>query len=165
MVASCSIYILYMPHVSPQLHLFKCLLSVSHISSTRIQECLESIQSLLKDLPLPENVSASRLDLEEHLNCVSNYHCIEKTACYDVDIEELQNFFVKLVRWFEILYRSFSRMLSFFSRNWFLIIYAITCGTNLIFLRDEDSFTIANWFISMKSTPTNNYQIENVIHY
>ncbi|KAF6034546.1 KIAA0825 [Bugula neritina] len=64
------------------------------INTQRIQECLDSIESLLQDLPSAGDTSD--LDLEERLRHVSNYHSIEKTACYDLDLEDLQSFLTNI---------------------------------------------------------------------
>lgn len=80
--------------------LFDCLsfLNIMSMFVNRIEECLSKLETLLVDLPTDTTSQSSRLlDLEQRLQNASNFHSIEKTACYDLDLEDLQNFFTSLV--------------------------------------------------------------------
>lgn len=63
----------------------------------RIEECLGNLEVLLDELPTDSSSSRRIIDLEKRLENMSNFHSIEKTACYDLDLEDLQTFFTSLV--------------------------------------------------------------------
>lgn len=54
-----------------------------------------NMESLLFDLPgndCPEDMA-----IDEVVDCISEYNYIEKTGCFDLDMDELRLFFDKLV--------------------------------------------------------------------
>lgn len=55
------------------------------------------LENLLVELPTDTGSTNPYLDLEDRLQNISNFHSIEKTACYDLDLEDLQAFFTTVV--------------------------------------------------------------------
>lgn len=61
----------------------------------RIEESLANMESLL--LHLPGDTCSPDMPLEEIIENISDFNSIEKTGCYDLDMDELRVFFDKLV--------------------------------------------------------------------